>query len=131
MSLLRRTLQEKHIEDGKIFFMDSDVLISYQGQYLVKKVKITNKIKRNRTRLRYVRLPSSHVHHPKTKHFYKDNNWQSKCGESIKKIKILTSKIMKILMINILLVCNRGTEGYGGSGIPAHDWARETIKRIS
>ena len=33
MSLLRRALQEKHVEDGKIFFMDSDVLISYQGQY--------------------------------------------------------------------------------------------------
>ena len=28
MSLLRRALQEKHLQDGKIFFMDSDVLIS-------------------------------------------------------------------------------------------------------
>ena len=32
MSLLRRALQEKHVEDAKYFY-DSDVLISYQGQY--------------------------------------------------------------------------------------------------
>ena len=37
MSLLRRPLQEKHIEDGKIFFMDPDVLISYQVNIMVVK----------------------------------------------------------------------------------------------
>ena len=30
----------------------------------------------------------------------------------------------------ILLVCNRGTEGYGGGGKPAHIWARETIEEL-
>ncbi len=31
----------------------------------------------------------------------------------------------------ILLVCNRGKEGYGGGGKPAHVWAKETIEELS
>ena len=126
MSLLRRALQEKHAEDGKIFFMDSDVLISYQGKYL----DGTHK-KRDETEqgYRYVRLPYGHVHHPKAKHFIKDNNWQSK-WENVKKNKKLNISPYKKPDSYILLVCNRGKEGYGGSGIPAWRWALDTITEL-
>ena len=29
------------------------------------------------------------------------------------------------------MVCNRGKEGYGGDGKPAHIWAKETIEELS
>ena len=85
MSLLRRALQEKHLEDGKIFFMDSDVLISYQKEHFT-----GHQSKREETEqgLRYVRVPFTHVHHPKAKHFYKDN-WEQR-WESIKTNKGIT-----------------------------------------
>ena len=133
MSLLRRALQEKHLEDGKIFFMDSDVLISYQGQYTGGEKAAWNtmplKLKETEQGLRYVRIPYGHVHHPKAKHFYK-NAWVSR-WESIKKNKNITVKDYENTDGPILLVCNRGTEGYGGGGKPAHDWARETIEELS
>ena len=132
MSLLRRALQEKHIEDGKIFFMDSDVLISYQGQYEGghKKSWENKPIKLRETEqgLRYVRLPYGHVHHPRAKHFYKDN-WQIR-WEAIKKNKNITVKDYENKGDKILLVCNRGTEGYGGGGKPAWQWSLETLKEL-
>ena len=126
MSLLRRALQEKHLEDGKIFFMDSDVLISYQKKHLS-----GGQSKKEETEqgLRYVRIPYGHVHHPRAKHFYKDN-WQQRWG-SIKDNKNITVKDYENIDGPILLVCNRGKEGYGGGGKPAHDWARETIEELS
>jgi len=125
MSLLRRALQEKHVEDGKIFFMDSDVLISYQGQHMQ-----GNQSKKQETELglRYVRVPYTHVHHPKAKHFYKDN-WRQR-WESIKTNKNISVKDYENIDGPILLVCNRGKEGYGGGGKPAHVWARETIEEL-
>ena len=133
MSLLRRALQEKHIEDGKIFFMDSDVLISYQGQYEggVKKSweNKPQKLKETEQGLKYVRLPYGHVHHPRAKHFYKDN-WQDRWN-SIKKNKNIFVKDYENTDGPILLVCNRGKEGYGGDGKPAHIWAKETIEELS
>ena len=125
MSLLRRALQEKHVEDGKIFFMDSDVLISYQGYHLT-----GNQSKKQETEqgLRYVRIPYGHVHHPRAKHFYKDD-WQSK-WESIKTNKQIKVKDYENTDGPILLVCNRGKEGYGGGGKPAYVWARETIEEL-
>ena len=126
MSLLRRALQEKHLEDGKIFFMDSDVLISYQGQHMQ-----GNQSKKQETELglRYVRVPYTHVHHPKAKHFYKDN-WRQR-WESIKTNKNITVRDYENIDGPILLVCNRGKEGYGGGGKPAHIWAKETIEELS
>tara|TARA_A100001011_G_scaffold377539_1_gene441307 strand:+ start:383 stop:1384 length:1002 start_codon:yes stop_codon:yes gene_type:complete len=126
MSLLRRALQEKHVEDGKIFFMDSDVLISYQGSHASGR-----QLKKEETEqgLRYVRLPYSHVHHPKAKHFYKDN-WRDR-WESIARNKKITVKNYQNTGGPILLVCNRGKEGYGGGGKPAHQWAIETIEELS
>ena len=126
MSLLRRALQEKHLEDGKIFFMDSDVLISYQGQHMQ-----GNQSKKQETELglRYVRVPYTHVHHPKAKHFYKDN-WRQR-WESIKTNKNISVKDYESIDGPILLVCNRGKEGYGGGGKPAHIWAKETIEELS
>ena len=126
MSLLRRALQEKHVEDGKIFFMDSDVLISYQSKHIT-----GSQSKREETEqgLRYVRLPYGHVHHPKAKHFYKDN-WQQR-WESIKTNKKIVVKDYENTNGPILLVCNRGKEGYGGDGKPAYMWARETIEELS
>ena len=134
MSMLRRALQEKHVEDGKIFFMDSDVLISYQGQYTggdkAAWSTMPSKLKETEQGLRYVRLPYGHVHHPRAKHFYKDN-WQDRWN-SIKKNKNITIKdYTRNLNGPILLVCNRGAEGYGGGGKPAHEWARETILELS
>lgn len=126
MSLLRRALQEKHLVDGKIFFMDSDVLISYQKEHLT-----GHQPKREETEqgLRYVRVPYTHVHHPKAKHFYKDN-WEQR-WESIKTNKAITVKDYENTDGPILLVCNRGKEGYGGGGKPAHVWAKETIEELS
>ena len=85
MSLLRRALQEKHLVDGKIFFMDSDVLISYQGTHAS---GIQTKKQETEQGFRYVRVPYTHVHHPKAKHFYKDNCEQR--WESIKTNKGIT-----------------------------------------
>ena len=67
--------------------MDSDVLISYQSQY-----ETVSQSKKQETEqgLRYVRLPYNHVHHPRAKHFYKDN-WRDR-WESIKKNKNITVK---------------------------------------
>ena len=126
MSLLRRALQEKHLEDGKIFFMDSDVLISYQKEHFT-----GHQSKREETEqgLRYVRVPFTHVHHPKAKHFYKDN-WRQR-WESIKTNKNITVRDYENIDGPILLVCNRGKEGYGGGGKPAHIWAKETIEELS
>ena len=126
MSLLRRALQARHVEDGKIFFMDSDVLISYQSEHMS-----GSQAKKEETEqgLRYVRLPYSHVHHPKAKHFYK-NAWVSR-WESIKKNKNMTVRDYENTDGPILLVCNRGKEGYGGGGKLAHIWARETIEELS
>ena len=126
MSLLRRALQEKHVEDGKIFFMDSDVLISYQSRY---ETGSQSKKQETELGLRYVRLPYGHVHHPRAKHFLKDN-WQDRWN-SIKKNKNITVKDYENTNGPILLVCNRGAEGYGGGGKPAHEWARETILELS
>ena len=126
MSLLRRALQEKHVEDGKIFFMDSDVLISYQSRY---ETGSQSKKQETELGLRYVRLPYGHVHHPKAKHFYKDN-WQDR-WDSIKKNKNITVKDYENNDGPILLVCNRGEEGYGGDGKPANEWAKETIEELS
>ena len=125
MSLLRRALQEKHVEDGKIFFMDSDVLISYQSRY---ETGSQSKKQETEQGLRYVRLPYGHVHHPRAKHFYKDN-WRDR-WETIKKNKNITVKDYENNNGPILLVCNRGTEGYGGGGKPAYIWARETIEEL-
>ena len=125
MSLLRRALQEKHVEDGKIFFMDSDVLISYQGQHMTGK---QSKKEETEQGLRYVRIPYGHVHHPKAKHFYKDD-WQSR-WEDIKTNKKIIVKDYENTSGPILLVCNRGKEGYGGGGKPAHEWAKETIEEL-
>ncbi len=125
MSLLRRALQEKHLEDGKIFFMDSDVLISYQKEYLS---GTSNKKEETEKGLRYVRVPYTHVHHPKAKHFYKDN-WEQR-WESIKTNKGITVNDYENIDGPILLVCNRGKEGYGGGGKPAHVWAKETIEEL-
>ena len=126
MSLLRRALQEKHVEDGKIFFMDSDVLISYQSQHMTGS---QSKKEETEKGLRYVRIPYGHVHHPRAKHFYKDN-WRDR-WESIKKNKNITVKDYQNTDGPILLVCNRGKEGYGGGGKPAHIWAQETIEELS
>ena len=125
-SILRKMLQAKHEKDGKIFFMDSDVLISYQRQ-----IYTGSNSKRRETvdGLRYVRLPYKHVHHPKATHFLKDD-WKEK-WENIKKNK---SIVVKPYMDNngpILLVCNRGAEGYGGGGKNASQWAKETIEQLT
>jgi len=125
MSLLRRALQEKHVEDDKIFFMDSDVLISYQSQHMS---GAQSKKQETEQGLRYVRIPYKHVHHPKAKHFYKDE-WQDR-WESIKGNKKITVKNYENIDGPILLVCNRGKEGYGGGGKPAHVWAKETIEEL-
>jgi len=125
MSILRRALQQKHLEDGKIFFMDSDVLISYQGTHAS---GIQTKKQETEQGFRYVRVPYTHVHHPKAKHFYKDN-WEQR-WESIKTNKGITIKDYENTNGPILLVCNRGKEGYGGGGKPAHVWAKETIEEL-
>lgn len=126
MALLRRELIDFHAEDGKIFFMDSDVLISYQKEQFTGS---QSKLRETEQGLRYVRVPLGHVHHPHAKHFYKDG-WEDRWLEIKKNKGIEVKEYENDPNKPILLVCNRGTEGYGGGGIAAWQWARDTIEEL-
>jgi len=126
MALLRRELIDFHAEDGKIFFMDSDVLISYQREHFTGS---QSKLRETEQGLRYVRVPLGHVHHPHAKHFYKDG-WEDRWLEIKKNKGIEVKEYENDPNKPILLVCNRGTEGYGGGGIAAWQWARDTIEEL-
>ena len=57
------------------------------------------------------------------------DDWQSR-WEDIKTNKKIIVKDYENTSGPILLVCNRGKEGYGGGGKPAHEWAKETIEEL-
>lgn len=125
---MRLEVMRNHAEN-KTIFMDSDVLIAYQ------KTKIDDpqaKLKETEQGLRYVRIPFGHVYRPKAKHFIKPD-----FEERWKKIRHNKNIIVRDYLPKheqkdrpILLVCNRGAEGYGGGGKPAYVWAADTLKEL-
>jgi len=123
--ILRRKLYEKHINDGKIFFMDGDILISYM-HINPKNKELNDEMKETLQGLRYVRVPFTHVYEPKAK-FFLEENWEDRWKKISENIGIKDLKPYTKTGDQILVVCNRGSEGYSGMGIPAYKFAIETI----
>ena len=124
----RRQIIDKYEPTGKIFFLDSDVLISYDGFELdkprIKAMTLANK--------RWTRQPYSSIYaNQGAKYFEKEfiegvmNRW-----EEIKKHKNIEVKPYNGKGEHILITCNRGTEGYSAEKKNATEYAIETIEEI-
>ena len=122
----RRQIIDKYEPTGKIFFLDSDVLISYDGFELdkprIKAMTLANK--------RWTRQPYSSIYANKgATYFEKEfiegamNRW-----EEIKFHKNIEVKPYNGKGEHILITCNRGTEGYSAEKKNATEYAIETIE---
>ena len=124
---LRRQLFEKHT-DGKIFCLDGDILISYLG-LKPKSELLDNMQKQMENGVRYVRIPFTHVYEPKAKFFIKDQ-WEDRWQDIMNKKGITTVKDYEKSGDQILIVCNRGSEGYSGMGVPAWRYSIDTVTEL-
>jgi len=122
----RRKVFEKHFNDGKVFTFDGDVLISYGDMISQQYSGLLDEMKRG---LRYVRIPMAHVYEPKAKFFIKDNYEER--WEKIKKERLIQPQNYNLnIGDQILIVCNRGLEGYSGMGVPAWKFAIESLVEL-
>jgi hypothetical protein len=124
----RRQIIDRYEPTGKIFFLDSDVLISYDGFELdkprIKAMTLANK--------RWTRQPYSSIYaNQGATYFEKEfmegamNRW-----EEIKLHKDIQVKPYNGKGEHILITCNRGTEGYSAEKKNATEYAIETIEEI-
>ena len=126
----RRQVIEKYTPARKIFYLDSDVLISYDGFELdkdtIRKMTLENK--------RWTRLPYGNIYaNQGAKYFDRSieryqgamNRW-----EEIKRIKNIDVKPYNGKGDYILITCNRGSEGYSAEKKNATEYAIETIEEI-
>ena len=124
----RRQIIDKYEPTGKIFFLDSDVLISYDG-FELSKSTINKMTLQN---LRWTRQPYGSIYPSKGATYFEkefmDNamkRWHD----------ISTKKNIEVKPYNgkgehILITCNRGTEGYSAEKKNATEYAIETIEEI-
>ena len=124
----RRQIIDKYEPKGKIFYLDSDVLISYDG-FELNKSTIQRMTLQN---LRWTRQPYSSIYaNQGAKYFEKEfmqgamNRW-----EEIKKHKNIDVQPYNGKGEYILITCNRGTEGYSAEKKNATEYAIETIEEI-
>lgn len=119
----RRRLFDKHAKDGKIFTFDGDVLISY-GDYISHLYTgLRDEMDKG---MRYVRIPMSHVYEPKARFFIRDN-YEERWEKIKRDRKIVTKNYDLKNGEQILIVCNRGLEGYSGMGVPAYRFAIDSL----
>jgi len=112
---LRKDLIDRYEPTGKIFYYDSNVLVSYEKE------------KHDPIRS-YVRIAYSNVFPNKAKYFnknpksYKWDAMRDKCGIQLKDYDKKGDKIY--------ICCNRGSGGYSGHGVNAAHWAIETATEL-
>ena len=124
----RRQIIDKYEPSGKIFFLDSDVLISYDGFELNKNV-IQRMTEQN---LRWTRQPYATIYANKGAKYFEEQ-FKEKSMERWE--DIAHKKNIKVKPYNgkgdyILITCNRGTEGYSAEKKNATEYAIETIGEI-
>ena len=124
----RRQIIDKYEPTGKIFFLDSDVLISYDG-FELSKSTINKMTLQN---LRWTRQPYGSIYPSKgAKYFekeFRDNAMER--WNDISKKKNIVVKPYNGKGEHILITCNRGTEGYSAEKKNATEYAIETIEEI-
>ena len=127
---LRRQCIEKWEPTGKIFYLDSDILISYDGFELAKKTieLMTSQGKR------YVRFPYSSIYANKANYFFDKIKAKKedliRRWEEIKRIKNIEVKPYDNKGDYILITCNRGSEGYSAEGLNATTFAIDIISEL-
>ena len=124
----RRQIIDKYEPKGKIFYLDSDVLISYDG-FELDKDKIKTMTLQNK---RWTRQPYGNIYADKGAKYFENefmegalNRW-----EEIKQLKNIDVKPYNGKGEYILITCNRGTEGYSAEKKNATEYAIETIEEI-
>ena len=124
----RRQIIDKYEPKGKIFYLDSDVLISYDG-FELDKDKIRTMTLQNK---RWTRQPYGNIYADKGAKYFENefkegalNRW-----EEIKQLKNIDVKSYNGKGDYILITCNRGTEGYSAEKKNATEYAIETIEEI-
>ena len=124
----RRQIIDKYEPKGKIFYLDSDVLISYDG-FELNKDKIKMMTLQNK---RWTRLPYSNIYANKGAKYFANEfiNDATSRWEKIKKSKNIIVKPYDGKGDYILITCNRGTEGYSAEKKNATEYAIETIEEI-
>ena len=112
---LRRHLIERYEPPGKIWYFDSNVLVSYE--------KMRQHIHGSFVRIAYGKV------FPNETNYFNDNpkpdkweNMKTACGIDVKPYTKTGRKIY--------ICCNRGSGGYSGHGVNAADWAIETAKTL-
>ena len=124
----RRQIIDKYEPTGKIFFLDSDVLISYDG-FELNKSTIQRMTLQN---LRWTRQPYSSIYANQGAKYFEKEFMQGAMGrwEEIKKHKNIDVQPYNGKGEYILITCNRGTEGYSAEKKNATEYAIETIEEI-
>ena len=124
---MRKQGFERHT-DGKVFCLDGDILISYLG-LKHKREHLADMKAEMESGIRYVRIPFTHVYEPKARFFIKDN-WEDRWQDIMNNKGINQVKEYDKQGDQILIVCNRGSEGYSGMGVPAWRYAMDTITEL-
>ena len=124
----RRQIIDKYEPKGKIFYLDSDVLISYDGFELHKDTIRTMTLQNKR----WTRQPYGNIYANQGAKYFENefiegamNRW-----EEIKQLKNIDVKPYNGKGEYILITCNRGTEGYSAEKKNATEYAIETIEEI-
>ena len=128
---LRRRVIEKYEPTGKIFFLDSDVLISYDG-FELNKNDIRSMTLNN---LRWTRCPYSNIYTNKGAKYFEESFIENRKKNLERWEDIASKKKIKVKPYDgkgehILITCNRGSEGYSAEKKNAAEYAIETIKEI-
>jgi len=128
VAILRRKCIEKWEPIGKIFYIDSDILISYDGFELDDNTILPKTLEGKK----YVRFPYSSVYGDKVKYFFDKIKKEDllKKWEEIKKIKNIEVKPYDKKGDYILISCNRGSEGYSAEGLNATTFAIDVISEL-
>ena len=112
---LRISVFDKHKEDGKIWFFDSDVLVAYSKHH-------------QHDDETYVRIAYSKIY-PNVARYFNENS-DDKRWNKMAQIKDIRLKDYNGSGDQIYICCNRGSAGYSGLGVNAADWAIETATKL-
>ena len=112
---LRISVFDKHKEDGKIWFFDSDVLVAYSKHH-------------QHDDETYVRIAYSKIY-PNVARYFNENS-DDKRWNKMAQIKDIKLKDYDGSGDQIYICCNRGSAGYSGLGVNAADWAIETATKL-
>ena len=126
--MLNKVIIDKYEPTGKIFYLDSDILISYDG-FELDKDKIKMMTLQNK---RWTRLPYSNIYANKGAKYFENQFMDQAVSrwEKIKQAKKIVVKPYDGKGDYILITCNRGTEGYSAEKKNATEYAIETIEEI-